>query len=250
MLWGARIRHTDYIICSHNRQSAVTKLRVCAILVYMIQLVVFLGNYGNKYSATRHNAAWIFADALPFARDLDWQQKFKGLYCSVGMQQFADMVFRDALCTGKDGSPALLAENAPCKLFFLKPKTYMNASGESIIELVNFYKLTAEHVLVVHDELELPVGTISFKWSGGLGGHNGLRSTKAVLNTADFWRLRFGIGRPGDADVASYVLSPFTSDERITLEKTFSSAAELLVKALLASDPGALLKTWGKKKID
>ncbi|MBP3708826.1 MAG: aminoacyl-tRNA hydrolase [Treponema sp.] len=222
----------------------------------MIHLVAFLGNYGNKYSATRHNAAWIFADALPFAHRLDWQAKFKGLYCSVGMAQLVDWISRDALCKTESDAVPVAAERAPAraehassKIFFLKPQTYMNASGESIIELVNFYKLKAEEVLVVHDELELPVGTISFKWSGGLGGHNGLRSTKAVLNTADFWRLRFGIGRPNDDDVAAYVLSPFTSDERITLEQTFPNAAELLARALLAQEPSALLKTWGKKKI-
>lgn len=224
----------------------------------MIQLVAFLGNYGNKYSATRHNAAWIFADALPFAHRLDWQQKFKGSYCGVGMTQFADWVFRDMLCnTESDSAPVAaeneraptLAENAPSKIFLLKPQTYMNASGESIIELANFYKLKANEILVVHDELELPLGTISFKWSGGLGGHNGLRSTKTVLGTADFWRLRFGIGRPNNADVAAYVLSPFTSDERITLEQTFQSAAKLLAQAILAQEPRTLLKIWGKKKI-
>ena len=93
----------------------------------------------------------------------------------------------------------------------------MNLSGEAIADAAAFFKVKGEEILVVHDELELPVGTASLKWSGGLGGHNGLRSAKASLGTADFWRLRFGIGRPDHPDVAAYVLSDFTSDERITL---------------------------------
>ena len=125
----------------------------------------------------------------------------------------------------------------------------MNASGESIGELANFYKLTADHILVVHDELELPAGTIGLKKGGGLGGHNGLRSTKAVLNTADFWRFRFGIGRPDNPDVADYVLSPFTSDERITMAQTFSAAAIPFTEAILSNDPAKLVAAWGKKKV-
>lgn len=125
----------------------------------------------------------------------------------------------------------------------------MNLSGESIIEVVNFYKLKPENVLVVHDELELAPGFVSFKWSGGLGGHNGLRSTKAVLNTPDFWRLRFGIGRPVHDDVAGYVLGNFSSDEQIILSQVFPQAAGLFCRALLAKDPGRLLPAWSKKKL-
>ena len=104
-------------------------------------------------------------------------------------------------------------------------------------------------MLTVHDELELPVGTVSLKWSGGLGGHNGLRSTKAALNTADFWRLRFGISKPDGRDIADYVLSPFTADERIIMAQVFSQTAQLLVRALLASDPQRLISEWAKKKL-
>ena len=101
---------------------------------------------------------------------------------------------------------------------------------------------------MVHDELELPPGTVSLKNGGGLGGHNGLRSTKAVLGTADFWRLRFGIGRPEHKDVAGYVLSDFTSDEKIILSQIFPSAATLLEK-VLSGDPAKLLPEWNKKKL-
>lgn len=208
----------------------------------MIRLVAFLGNYGRTYENTRHNAAWLFADSLPFAHRLSWQHKFKGAFCSLDASRLASWADEYHLGTSN-------AQTASDAIYFLKPETYMNASGESIGELANFYKLTADHILVVHDELELPAGTISLKKGGGLGGHNGLRSTKAVLNTADFWRFRFGIGRPDNPDVAGYVLSPFTSDERITMAQTFSAAAIPFIEAILSNDPAKLVAAWGKKKV-
>ena len=208
----------------------------------MIRLVAFLGNYGRTYENTRHNAAWLFADSLPFAHRLSWQHKFKGAFCSLDASRLAS--WADEYHLGSSN-----AQTASDAIYFLKPETYMNASGESIGELANFYKLTADHILVVHDELELPPGTISLKKGGGLGGHNGLRSTKAVLNTADFWRFRFGIGRPDNPDVADYVLSPFTSDERITMAQTFSAAAIPFTEAILSNDPTELVAAWGKKKV-
>ena len=127
----------------------------------------------------------------------------------------------------------------------------MNLSGDSIIEVANFYKIEPSEILVVHDELELAPGFVSLKWSGGLGGHNGLRSTKAVLNTADFWRLRFGIGRPDNPNigVADYVLSRFTDDQQEMMQNVFSQTNLLLVKLLLSKDPQSLIQTWGKKNL-
>jgi PTH1 family peptidyl-tRNA hydrolase len=100
-------------------------------------------------------------------------------------------------------------------------------------------------------ELELAFGFVSLKWSGGLGGHNGLRSTKSVLNTADFWRLRFGIGRPENPNIsiADYVLSRFTQDEQELAQNIFSQTNLLLVKLLLSNKPLVLMGEWGKKKI-
>lgn len=201
----------------------------------MIQLVVFLGNTGAKYANTRHNVAWLFADALPFARDLQWQQKFKGQYASIDVVKL--------LANAND------AEKLPKKIYFLKPETFMNLSGESIIEIAQFFKIPAQDILVVHDELELAPGTVSLKWSGGLGGHNGLRSTKAVLATADFWRLRIGIGRPNHNDIAGYVLSNFSQDEQILLSQIFMPLANLL-QNVLTNKPEKFLKEWSKKKLD
>ena len=124
----------------------------------------------------------------------------------------------------------------------------MNLSGESIQPLAAFYKIKPEEILVVHDELELPCGTVSLKWSGGLGGHNGLRSTKEKLGTADFWRLRFGIGRPEHPDIAGYVLSDFTQDERIILSQIFPQTASLL-ENIFKKGPESQLQDWKKKNL-
>ena len=127
----------------------------------------------------------------------------------------------------------------------------MNLSGESIIEVANFYKIKPDEILVIHDELELELGIVSFKWSGGLGGHNGLRSTKQVLNTPDFWRLRFGIGRPQNdkMSVADWVLSKFSDEQQEILQNVFSQTNFLLVKVLLSKNPADYLQNWGKKKL-
>jgi len=189
----------------------------------MISLVAFLGNYGRQYAGNRHNVAWQFADAFPPTSSLSWQKKFKAQYANR-----------------QDASGKIV--------HFIKPETFMNLSGDSIGEACRFFKLKPEEVLVVHDELELPLGTISLKWSGGLGGHNGLRSANSALGTPDFWRLRFGIGRPEHPDVAGYVLSDFSSDERITLSLVWPPAGALLL-AVLENDPQTLLKEWAKKKV-
>jgi PTH1 family peptidyl-tRNA hydrolase len=198
----------------------------------MLQLAVFLGNPGSQYKHNRHNAAWMLACALPFYPLLDWRKKFNGLYAAM------------------DG------------LHFLKPQTYMNLSGESAQAAASFYKIKLEEIIVIHDEIELPFGTLSLKFSGGLGGHNGLRSMKAGFGSADFWRLRVGIGRPDSrlpgkggnpesslaANIADWVLADFTEEETEALAPVFTAGAELLVKAL-AVEPQSLLPEWAKKNL-
>lgn len=188
----------------------------------LITLIAFLGNHGTQYKKNRHNAAWLFADSLPSLRNLNWQKKFNG--------QFASFSIDDR------------------HLYIIKPETFMNLSGESIAHIASFYKIPAEQILIVHDELELPTGTVSLKWSGGLGGHNGLRSTKASLGSADFWRLRFGIGRPEHNDISAWVLSDFSFDESIRINQIFDIAAPLF-DTLLRQDPETLLPKWKKAHI-
>lgn len=215
----------------------------------MIRLVAFLGNYGREYEKTRHSVSWFFEDSLPFAGRLSWQSKFKGEIASFTPAELSQWAAEYKICSKKDGSPVIVPEEASAHIYFLKPMTYMNLSGDSIIEVANFYKIKPEEIMVVHDELELAPGFVSLKWSGGLGGHNGLRSTKAVLGTPDFWRLRFGIGRPSNPNqgVADYVLSRFSAEEELMMQNVFSQTNLLLVKVLLAKEPKDLVQAWGKK---
>jgi PTH1 family peptidyl-tRNA hydrolase len=150
----------------------------------MVQLVVFLGNPGGEYKNNRHNAGWMLAEALPFFPALNWEKKFKALYTCIGSDQIS---VTDEILSA-----------VPARLHFLKPQTYMNLSGESAYSAAAFYKIHHKEIIVIHDEIELPFGTVSLKFSGGLGGHNGLRSMKTCFGNADFWRLRIGIGRPDD----------------------------------------------------
>lgn len=204
----------------------------------MIELVAFLGNYGREYARNRHNAGWLLAQSVPFLENLSWQKKCKGRYAAMDLQRVASSV----------GAEDLAAPDAPKRLHFIMPETYMNLSGDSVHEAATFFKIPADRVLVVHDELEIPLGFAGFKFSGGLGGHNGLRSMKARFGTADFWRLRIGIGRPSHADIAAWVLSDFTRDEFAVLEAVFPPVAEALGRALLRG-PETLLPEWNKKKL-
>jgi PTH1 family peptidyl-tRNA hydrolase len=218
----------------------------------MIQLVVFLGNPGPKYAGNRHNAGRLLAERLPFYRSLNWQKKYKGLYAGF------DRARLPVLAVSGE-SPAEAAPDLLPKIHFLMPETYMNLSGESAEAAASFFKVKPAEVLVVHDELELSLGTLSLKFSGGLGGHNGLRSMKACFGTADFWRLRIGIGRPGDRapgqggppgsgrGVIDWVLSDFCAAEDEILAPALEAGAGLLLRAL-HGEPENLLPEWHKKK--
>lgn len=152
-------------------------------------LLIGLGNPGKSYAGNRHNIGFMAVDAIAEAYDFSkWSKKFSGLVCegSIG------------------GTKALL----------LKPQTYMNLSGGPGSETARFYKIPPERVIVIHDELDLPLGKLRVKRGGGNGGHNGLKSLDEHLGK-EYWRIRFGIGHPGDKDmVADYVLSDFTKAER------------------------------------
>ncbi len=162
----------------------------------MIRLTAFLGNPGKEYRDTRHNAGFLLADYLyPSA---SWQLKFHSAYTESGGMRI------------------------------IKPMTMMNLSGTALSEAASFYKLKAEEILVVHDDLELPFGTAKLQRGGGLQGHNGLRSIKERLGSGDFMRLRIGIGRPRHGDVRLYVTSPFTKEEKEMLPMLFGKIEKML----------------------
>lgn len=203
----------------------------------MIRLIAFFGNPGAEYERSRHNAGWMLAERLPFYGALAWQKKFRGRYAAVDSGRIVQ-------CAAESPPFAM-----PEKSHFLMPETCMNLSGESVFAAASFFKIKIEEILVVHDELEIPLGTLSLKFSGGLGGHNGLRSMKACFGSADFWRLRAGIGRPGHDDISGWVLSGFSGAEQEALVPVLDAGAALLVR-VLTEGPEKLLPEWAKKKID
>lgn len=166
-------------------------------------LVVGLGNPGPKYAANRHNIGFVVIDQL--AQDSEapaFRDKFRG--------EFVRTPFRKH------------------ELVLLKPQTYMNLSGESVQPAAAFFKIPVERIVVVHDELDLPFGTVRLKVGGGLAGHNGLRSMAEQLGTQDFLRLRMGIGRPRSGSVSNYVLSDFSSLESAELVDVIDRAIRAL----------------------
>ncbi|MEW6694465.1 MAG: aminoacyl-tRNA hydrolase [Pseudomonadota bacterium] len=178
----------------------------------MIKLLVGLGNPGPEYEDTRHNAGWWWLDRV--AQDLRVtlhpERSCFGLVARTNVQ----------------GQP----------LWLLKPTTYMNRSGQAVAALARFYKIAPEEVLVAHDELDLPPGDARLKRGGGHAGHNGLRDIHAQLGSADYWRLRLGIGHPGvKAEVANWVLRKPPADQRDAIERAVDRAARAL-PLLLAGD--------------
>ncbi len=148
-----------------------------------IQLIVGLGNPGSEYAHTRHNAGFWFVDAL--AQNL-------------GLQMHAEKSYRGLLARG-----SVLGRN----LWLLEPQTYMNASGQSVAALARFFKIPPQDILVVHDELDLPPGEAKLKLCGSHAGHNGLRDIHAQLGSDQYWRLRLGVGHPGEKSaVVGWVL--------------------------------------------
>ncbi len=174
------------------------------------KLIVFLGNPGNKYEQTRHNASWLCLKALPGIELVQWKEKFNGKWCDYGL-------------------PGQVVR-------LLKPGTFMNRSGDSVVRAVSFFKVETHEILVIHDELELPFGTVQFRKGGGLGGHNGLRSIRQQLGTGDFYRLRLGISRPPHGDVSRWVLAPFSQEEQPMLPVYWSRSARILESLIQKKD--------------
>jgi peptidyl-tRNA hydrolase, PTH1 family len=171
-------------------------------------LIVGLGNPGTEYAGNRHNCGFMVADLL--AGRIGARFKRDRSRARVAVGQLA-------------GFPVTLA----------KPQSFMNASGGSVAALRSFYKIPAERIVVIHDELDIPFGTIRLKQGGGDNGHNGLRSVTAALGTRDYLRVRVGIGRPpGRMDPADFVLHDFSAAERKVLPDILERSADA-VEAVL-----------------
>jgi len=171
------------------------------------KLIVGLGNPGRQYAHNRHNVGFQCLDRLAQAHGLS----------------FARRRAKASLALGKITDVGVV---------LARPLTYMNLSGRAVRQLVSFYQLPLVDILVIYDDLDLPLGTIRLRPEGGSGGHKGMRSIIEALGSQAFPRLRVGIDRPPGNDAVSYVLSDFTADERITLESVYErvvAAVELFL---------------------
>jgi PTH1 family peptidyl-tRNA hydrolase len=179
-------------------------------------LVVGLGNPGPSYAATRHNIGRVVVELLAERVGASFKAHRRGR-ADVAATRLGDL---------------------PCtRAILARPRTYMNESGGSVASIRDFYQVDDDHLVVVHDELDLPYGTLRIKLGGGDNGHNGLRSVRAALGTGEFLRVRFGIGRPpGRMDPAAFVLRPFSTSERADLplqvERTADAVEALVVDGL------------------
>ena len=193
----------------------------------MIQLIVGLGNPGPEYEATRHNAGfwWVDAAARKLGAQMVFDRHHHGLLARVN----------------------LAASPAPGPVWLLQPMTFMNLSGKSVGPLAHFYKIAPAEILVVHDELDLPPGQMKLKQGGGAAGHNGLKDLLAHLGSPDFWRLRIGIGHPGDrAEVANWVLQKPQLEDRLLIDKNITDSLEALPLLLDSAMDKAMMKIHAK----
>jgi PTH1 family peptidyl-tRNA hydrolase len=184
-------------------------------------LVVGLGNPGREYRDTRHNVGFMVADELAQRHGASFRSKFSGLVADLRLE-------------GR-------------RVAVLEPQTYMNESGRSVAAAVRFYKVPLPSLLVVHDEVDLPLGRLQVRLGGGLAGHNGLRSLVRQLGSPDFLRLRIGVGRPERGDprpVADFVLSPF--EPEVDVDGLVSRATDA-VEAVVAEGAEAAQRRFNER---
>jgi peptidyl-tRNA hydrolase, PTH1 family len=168
-----------------------------------LQILAGLGNPGDQYQHTRHNAGFWLVDALAQQHHAIFrlENRFHAQVCSL--------------------------DTPPCRL--LKPNTYMNRSGQSVAALARFYRILPAQILIAHDEIDLPPGTIKLKFGGGPGGHNGLKDIIQQLGSNQFWRVRIGVGHPGQREqVVNFVLARATATEQSLIDASIARALTLM----------------------
>ena len=188
-----------------------------------IRLIVGLGNPGKEYERTRHNAGFWLVERFA---------------SSNGIVLRKDPKFQ-----------ALVGRHEASGAWLLMPQSYMNASGRAVQMLAGFFKIKPEEILVVHDELDFAPGVAKMKLGGGIAGHNGLRDISQKLGSHEYWRLRLGIGHPGDKDlVHDYVLHKPSSEDRAAIDGAIDNALQVLPLCLAGDLQGAMLKLHTKDK--
>jgi len=171
-------------------------------------LVAGLGNPGSEYASTKHNLGFLTVDEIGKRAGIDLKKKkFSGIY---GVGTFNND-----------------------KLILLKPETYMNRSGESVSSAVSFYHIPAENIIIIHDELDLPTGTVRIKAGGGSAGHKGLKSVMGELGSGEFIRVRIGIGKPREKKgTVSHVLTKFNKEESELVRESLLRAADAVLEII------------------
>lgn len=170
-----------------------------------MKLVVGLGNPGKEYQDTRHNVGYLVLDA--FLGDISWKKKFNAMY-------YTDTISGE-------------------KVLFVKPLTYMNLSGNAVVEFVNYYDIELDDLLVIHDDLDLPFGKYKIKVNSSAGGHNGIKSIISSLGSQNFARLKVGISHDRSIDTKDYVLGSFSSKDKETfdiMQTTFNKIIKCFIK--------------------
>ena len=187
-------------------------------------VIVGLGNPGKKYENTRHNAGFIMIDALADKYGISVKEKKHKALCGTGVIEGV-------------------------KVLLVKPETYMNLSGESVGEIMNFYKLDPEEeMLVIYDDISLAPGNIRIRKKGSAGGHNGIKSLIAHLGTQNFMRIKVGVGeKPKDWDLADYVLGHFSEEDRKELKEVTGNVIQAAV-LMMQGDADKAMNDFNAKK--
>ena len=165
-----------------------------------MKLVVGLGNPGKEYNLTRHNVGFLILDK--YLGDINWSSKFNGLYYEKNINNE--------------------------KVIFVKPQSYMNLSGNVVQKFINFYKIDSKDLLVIHDDLDLPVGKFRIKINSSSGGHNGIKDIISCLNTNEFVRLKIGISQNRNIDTKDYVLGKFSKSDLEIIDKNNNAYKEII----------------------
>lgn len=189
-----------------------------------MKLVVALGNIGQEYAGTRHNIGFMTADLLAqrWGEENAWR---------------------------KADNAAYLERRMPEKCWLIKPTTYMNNSGVAVADFANFYHIPPEEVLVIQDDMDLPVGTLRIRRKGSSGGHNGLKSIERALGSQAYPRIKVGIGHPVHQEqaVISHVLHPFRGADKEKIQEAVSQAADAVEDWMAGADIGELMQKFNKK---
>ncbi len=167
-----------------------------------MKLIVGLGNPGKEYQGTRHNIGFMMIDEMVKVKNLQSREKFNGEYYEFNINNE--------------------------KILLLKPLSFMNLSGTVVKKFIDFYKIDVDNLFVIHDDLDLPIGTVKLRLSGGSGGHNGLKNIESCIGTKNYKRMRIGISNNKEMDTKDYVLGKFSKDDNIIINNIVAKAPDIL----------------------